>query len=300
MKNHFLLYLFIFLTAITLHAQDFQGKAIYQSKTSLDRSLEGRQLSEEQKRRIEQRLKSSLDKSYELIFDRTASLYSEEEKLDAPNNQDGRGGFRISLADIGKGMFYKNIQQKVYVNQKELFGKNFLIQDSLAPLEWKLGPETKTIGKYICYKATAIVKIGTAMQSLQSFGRNRRGGPSSYQTETTQQDSTQSSRNFPERTAQNERAVTAWYTTQIPVSQGPGMYWGLPGLILEINDGRTTILCNKITLNAENKLVLEAPTKGKEVTQEEYDKMLSKKMTEMRNNFRNERGGRGNGGRTRG
>ena len=110
-----------------MHAQDFQGKATYQSKTSSDRNLEGRQLSEEQKRRIEQRLKSSLEKSYELVFDRTASLYTEEEKLDAPSAQSGRGGFRVNFADIGEGMFYKNIQQKVYVNQKELFGKNFLI-----------------------------------------------------------------------------------------------------------------------------------------------------------------------------
>lgn len=300
MKNQFLVHLFVFFAAITMHAQDFQGKATYQSKTSSDISLEGRQLSEEQKRRIEQRLKSSLEKSYELVFDRTASLYSEEEKLDAPSTQSGRGGFRINFADIGEGIFYKNIQQKVYVNQKELFGKNFLIQDSLTPLEWKLGSETKTIGKYTCYKATAIVKIDTAMQRLQSFGRNRRGGPNRSQTETTQQDSTESSTNLARRVAQKERSVTAWYTPQIPVSQGPGMYWGLPGLILEINDGRTTILCNKITLNPEDKMVLEAPTKGKEVSQAEYNKMLSKKMTEMRESFRNERGGRGNGGRTRG
>jgi GLPGLI family protein len=30
--------------------------------------------------------------------------------------------------------------------------------------------------------------------------------------------------------------ITAWYT-EIQVNQGPENYWGLPGLILEINDG---------------------------------------------------------------
>ena len=43
--------------------------------------------------------------------------------------------------------------------------------------------------------------------------------------------------------------IEAWYTLQIPVSSGPAEYWGLPGLILEVNSGNTTILCSKIILN---------------------------------------------------
>jgi GLPGLI family protein len=47
--------------------------------------------------------------------------------------------------------------------------------------------------------------------------------------------------------------ITAWYTPEIPVNQGPENYWGLPGLILEINDGKTVILCSKIVLNPKEK-----------------------------------------------
>ncbi|MGB6269640.1 MAG: GLPGLI family protein, partial [Olleya sp.] len=89
-----------------------------------------------------------------------------------------------------------------------------------------------------------------------------------------------------------EVEVTAWYTMDIPVNSGPGEYWGLPGLILEVNSGRTTILCNKIVINPEDKNEIKKPTKGKEISMEEYQETVKKKMEEMREMFRS-RGGRG-------
>jgi GLPGLI family protein len=35
-----------------------------------------------------------------------------------------------------------------------------------------------------------------------------------------------------------EKVVTAWHTPDIPLPHGPGDYWGLPDLILEVNDGK--------------------------------------------------------------
>jgi GLPGLI family protein len=88
-----------------------------------------------------------------------------------------------------------------------------------------------------------------------------------------------------------ETVITAWYAPEIPVNQGPESYWGLPGLILEVNDGRTTILCSKIVLNPKEKAKIEAPSKGKVVTQAEYDETVMKKMEEMRE--MGSQGGRG-------
>jgi GLPGLI family protein len=78
-----------------------------------------------------------------------------------------------------------------------------------------------------------------------------------------------------------EITITAWYTPEIPVNQGPEGYWGLPGLILEVNDGKTTILCSKVVLNPKDKAEIKAPNNGKEVSQKEYDEIVTKKMEEM-------------------
>lgn len=298
MYRLFYLHIFICISVFALNAQDFQGKATYQSKTGSDLNFEGRQLSEDQKKRIAQRMKRVLEKRYQLVFDRTASLYFVEEVLDAPSSTGGGRGFRFNLADMDEGLYYKNIQQKTYANQKELYGKTFLVQDSLTAWEWKLGSETKTIGKYTCYKATATLQRDTTLQNLQGFGRDRTRRANTSSQETITSDSINNNKTITVDPPK-ERRVTAWYTPQIPVSQGPGPYWGLPGLILEINDGRTTILCNSITLNLEDKTVLEAPSKGKKVDQATYNKIWTEKMSEMRENFRQERGGR-NGGRNRG
>ena len=91
-----------------------------------------------------------------------------------------------------------------------------------------------------------------------------------------------------------ETTITAWYTPEIPVNQGPENYWGLPGLILEVNDGKTIILCSKVVMNPKEKAVIKAPSKGKVITQKEFDETVIKKMEEFRQ--MNQGQGRGNGG----
>jgi hypothetical protein len=63
-------------------------------------------------------------------------------------------------------------------------------------------------------------------------------------------------------------------------------------LILEVNDGKTIILCSKVVLNPKDKVEIKAVTKGKVVTQKEYDETVIKKMEEFRE-MNQGRGGRG-------
>jgi GLPGLI family protein len=79
------------------------------------------------------------------------------------------------------------------------------------------------------------------------------------------------------------RQVEAWFTTQIPVSVGPGEFADLPGLILELSmaGGDRTVVAEKVDLKPVEAKMIEKPTKGKSVTREEFNKIRDEKLKEM-------------------
>ena len=284
--NNLIFSLLAFMFVGFVSAQDFQGKAYYFSKTTmdLDNFGRGRQMTEQQKKMIAERMKSMFEKTYILTFNQAESIYKEEEQLDAPG---GGGGFRMMMGNFTGGAFYKNVKDNQILQEQEFFGKQFLINDSLPKLEWKLTSETKQIGQYLCMKAVAMKKVDP-----MDF-RSMRPKPPKDEKKAGEKskDSVKSNNPLDEIEVPKEVEVVAWYTPQIPVNQGPGEYWGLPGLILEVNADRTTILCSKIVMNPEEKDNLKKPSKGKEVTRDEYTEIVQKKIKEMQEMY----GGRGRG-----
>ncbi|WP_343328861.1 GLPGLI family protein [Polaribacter staleyi] len=273
------------VSIITFGQQDFQGKAIYMSKTSIDLNnfaRGGQQLTEARKKQIQDRMKSQLEKTFILSFDKSSSLYKEDAKLAAPTTGGDRGP-RFGGFSSG-GTKYKNTKDKVALEATEFFGKKFLVSDEMEQPQWELAAETKQIGNYLCYKAT-LLKDANPLD-FSNFRRPRKEDDKKEQEDTEKKKEVK------------QVLVTAWYTPQIPVSNGPGEYWGLPGLILEINEGTTTVLCTEIVLNPSEKAAIEAPSKGKKITREKYTKTVTKKMEELRQNFQNRgRGGNRGGGR---
>ena len=283
-KKVYQITLLLLFVSITTNAQDFQGKAYYFSKTSVDLAdIGSRQMSADQKKQIADLMRSMFEKTYILTFDREASTYKEEEVLEAPTDQRGFGRRGRSFM---AGMQYKNIKSKQFLQDQEFFGKQFLITDSLPKLDWKLGTETKQIGQYLCMKATAMKKADEF--DWRSMRRRNRS-----KTTAVKNDSTAIAISDEIETPK-EIEVTAWYTPQIPVSQGPVDYWGLPGLILEVNTDKTTILCSKIVMNPEQKEVIEAPKKGQSISRSDYNETVKSKMEEMRTMYDGRRNKRRN------
>ncbi|MEQ3661803.1 MAG: GLPGLI family protein [Flavobacterium sp.] len=279
-----------------INAQDFQGMAVYESKTSTADFMKGmggnRDITPEMQKNIEERMKKMFEKTFILNFNKSASIYKEEEKLEAPGQQ---GGGRMMTSMMGGGgTQYKNVKEKQVIVDKEFFGKEFLIKDSLPKLEWKLEGESKMIGQYNCFKATAVRPVSDSDFRNFRFRGGKDDEKKEKEGDEVKKDSTSSKTNLMDQWEMpKEIVITAWYSPEIPVNQGPENYWGLPGLILEVNDGKTSILCSKIVLNTKDKVEIKAPTKGKQVTQKEYDEIVTKKMEEMREVDGNQRGGRG-------
>ena len=260
---------FSFLMILNHRNQDFQGQAIYFSKSTLELGSFGARMSEAQKKQIQDNLKNRLEKSYTLNFNKEESFFKEDEKLDAISGATDSWGKNFS-----RGEQYKNVKENALVQSQEFYGKRFLVKDKLQEIKWDMGSESKQIGQYMCFKATALVPT-TELTWFDFSWSNLR---------TTSQTNADSSSDQNKEIEIKMTKIEAWYTPQIPVSHGPAEYWGLPGLILEVSAGNTTMLCSKIVLNPKQNIKIEIPDKGKMVTKNEYHTIITEKMIEMRDN----------------
>ena len=261
-------FLAVFVSSLGLSAQKINGSATYKTAGSIPINLEGSKISPERKKLFEERMAKAMQKEYTLHFNRNESLYEEEVALE----KDGQGGMRfMSMMTGGGGSYYRNLKDATIKQEQNLFGKTFLIVDSLETLNWKLGKETKSIGNYICNKATAERVFVVAKTEMKD----------GEVSDTIVNDTVE---------------IVAWYSMQIPVSHGPSKYSGLPGLILELNDGQSTILCTKVSISTAEAAEIEAPKSGEKVSRKEYEKISREKMEEMREMYGGARRGRSGGG----
>ncbi len=256
-----------FFVTAGVKAQDFQGRAYYESKTNVSGNfkIDSPSMTEQMKKDMEERMQKAMEKSYILTFNKTESIYEEEQKLQGPSRDNG--GMMIKMESSTDGRIYKNIKSKLAVAEEDFFGKEFLVTDSLETFQWKPESESKKIGDYTCYKATYVIPVSEKDKADYADFKKKQSD---------------SKTQFFIMEEPKERMITVWYTPEIPVSHGPAQYWGLPGLILEAAFDKTVILCSKIVINPKEKIDIKVPKKGKKVTKTEYERLIENQMEQMK------------------
>ncbi len=82
---------------------------------------------------------------------------------------------------------------------------------------------------------------------------------------------------------QDSTTIEAWFAPDIPVSAGPGLFGGLPGMILvvSVNDGHTVYSATEVNLTAVEEGVVKPPDEGNEVSRDEYEAIVAEKLEEL-------------------
>jgi len=259
----FLLFLGAGLQAV--FAQGFTGRAYYKSSSNFSIKMDSTKMAPEQMAQIQASLKKQMEQNFILSFNQTESTWKKEESLGGGPATASAGGAVFMVATSGEGStLYKNIAEQSFLEQQDMMGKAYLVKDMLEPVEWELSEETKKVGSYTVQKAsyTRIVdskRFSTGMTEMENV------------KDTIQ--------------------VTVWFTPEIPVSHGPENYFGLPGLILEVQNQGRTLICEKIELNpSADPVVIERPSKGKEMTQAEFRVVQEEGMKQMMNRYQGKPG----------
>lgn len=263
-KNKILLVIGIWLAAtIILKAQQFEGKAFYQSARKMDNfDISSQGLTPEMEAQIKKRMTRQFQKEYELTFNLSESLWKEAESLGGAPADLSSGGVIVQTSTTADGITYKNTAEALYMQESDVFGKAFLVKDQLTPIPWKITQETKKVGDYTAYKAVYQRVTESSRLSFNSEAEDI-------------------------KTVMDTVNLEAWYTPDIPVSQGPTTYWGLPGLILEVTDGAMSYVCTKVVLNPKEGIKINQPSKGKVVTLQELQAITEEKSQEFMNKYSN-------------
>ena len=256
-KSLFLLLLFVNFA----HAQEFQGRAIYISKSLNNVVFDTKAMSDEKAKELNEKINKMFEKIFVLNFNKAESIYQQEQKL---KEMGSRGS---TFASELEGELYKNSQTKKYLKAEEFANKNYIITDVLKNYNWDITQESKKIGGYTCYKAISITKV--TKKELQE-----------YEVEKAKQSKNKTS--FFNLEKPKDKKITVWYNPEIPVSHGPNQYWGLPGLIMEVNENNLIILCSKVILNPKDKKSIKAPKNGKVISQNAYDLMEEKQYNKLK------------------
>lgn len=200
-------------------------------KKSLDLKIDN---SSEAKGFFELIIKATNDAIFVLQFNKKQSSF----ELNIDEIPDSASSFlnKATIMGGGKGVYYIDTEKNILIHQEKAYGKEFLIASMLNAFKWELlNEEEKVIQNYHCYKAILKKKVLS--------GNNKIG----------------------------EKVIEAWYAPDLLIPHGPIGYGNLPGLIVELIDGKAKYTLEKIAFDSS--IEISKPNRGDKISEFAFDSL---------------------------
>ena len=196
---------------------------------------------------INKRLELRASIPLNLDFDNHESLFYADSQTNVGHSLDR--GYKSAVQSFN--LYYRNEDTKEAIEQV-ISERTYLVESKTSDVVWEITKEQKTIGGYLCFKATTSVLAHSRLEGVY------------------------------------EKTLEAWFAPSIPLKLGPMNLGGLPGLILELVDGDSTYYVESMDLDPDFEIEVKKPTRGKTVSWEEY---YGKRPIITRDNFKQLIGG---------
>ncbi|HEY0678653.1 MAG TPA: GLPGLI family protein [Chitinophagaceae bacterium] len=233
-----------------------EGKIIYDGAFQLNFQIR------ESNSELQKMIPKTQNRQYELLFSGNQSLFQSLPDIKEEANEMGgpshTGGPVVNIMRFGgDNIVYHNFEAGKRISEIELSAKNYIVEENISKLNWKLTEESKTILGHKVFKATADRFSTRTMVSMENGEMKRKQMPDTSK-------------------------VVAWFAADIPVPAGPDFQGQLPGLILELdlNNGRTVYKAIEISPKV-NVASIKQPSRGKKISAEEFAKEQQKMMDQM-------------------
>lgn len=151
-----------------------KGKIEFERKINVHRQYESE--SEEDAAWFKEYI-SKLPKFHTSYFD----LYFNDEKTLYKHNRDGDGPKNFwGIGPAKENTIVVDLANGVFTGAKRVFEENYLVQDSIRKLEWKISDETRTIAGFECRKAVARICDSVYVVAFYTDEILVSGGPESF------------------------------------------------------------------------------------------------------------------------
>lgn len=206
-----------------------------------------------------------LKSKFELSFANNQSIWEAIREISEGGNGIGAGAAEIAFQFSGSttpvdDLVYYNYATGKRLEKRELNQKNYIVEDSVQKINWKLTGENKIILGHKVQKAKA-EKLGTRSYIAIENGVMKR------------------------QEVPDTAAIIAWFAPDIPVPGGPEYGGQLPGMILElnVNNGRTVYRAVEISPKV-NAGVIKEPKGNKRISAADYNTEQVKVVEQVRRN----------------